>query len=44
MDDVPVESVEVASPCTEVGLRADFKLTKGMELFVLAERDSAVWG
>ena len=44
VDDVPVESLEEDSLCTEVGLRADFKLAKGMELFVLAERDEAVWG
>lgn len=44
VDDVPVESLEEDSLCTEVGLRVDFKLAKGMELFVLAERDEAVWG
>lgn len=43
-DGVTVESIDQNSPCQEVGLRADFRLTKGMELFVLEERDVAVWG
>jgi RiboL-PSP-HEPN len=42
--DVSVESVEADSPCQRVGLRADFRLTNGTELFVLAEKDEAVWG
>lgn len=41
---VAVESIEEDSSCQEVGLRADFRLTKGIELFVLEERDGAVWG
>jgi hypothetical protein len=44
VDDVIVDSVEEGSAGQEVGLRADFKLTKRMELFALAERDEAVWG
>ncbi len=44
VDDVSVESVEKDSPCQTVGLRSSFKLTKSMELFVLEQRDDAVWG
>lgn len=43
-DDVSVESIEEDSTCQEVGLRADFRLTKGMDLYVLAKLDEAVWG
>ena len=44
VDGVPVNSIEVDSTVVEVGLRATFKLTKNTRLFVLENRDEAVWG
>ena len=42
--DVPVDSVELDSATAEIGLRADFKFTKGIELYALEAKDEAVWG
>jgi len=44
VDDAPVNSIETESPATEIGLRADFKFTKGTRLYVLEKKDEVVWG
>lgn len=41
--DVAVESIEPDSAPDDAGLRADFKFTKGMELYVIETRDELIW-
>lgn len=44
VDDVAVQSIEPDSVSADVGLCADFKFTKGIELYALAEKDEIIWG
>jgi hypothetical protein len=44
VQDVAVESIEPDSAATDAGLRADFKFTKGIQLYALATKDEAIWG
>jgi hypothetical protein len=43
VNDITANSIEIESPGTEVGLRADFKFTKGTRLYVLEKKDESVW-
>jgi len=43
VDDNPVPAIEAGDPAAEVGLRVDFELTKGTQLYLLPAKDDAVW-
>jgi hypothetical protein len=44
VEDVAVDSIDPDSISTDVGLCADFKFTKGIEIYALAEKDDVIWG
>ena len=43
VNDSSVPSVEASDSAEEVGLQLDFQCTKGTDLYLLSEEDSAVW-
>lgn len=44
VNDFAEESIETDSTTTIAGLRTNFKLTKGVELYALEKKDEVVWG
>jgi hypothetical protein len=44
VEDVAVDSIEPDSAATDAGLRANFKFTKGIQIYALETKDEAIWG
>lgn len=44
IDNKPIPVVEAGDSAAKIGLRVDFKLTKGTQLYLLSAKDHAVWG